>query len=64
LTVKVAKTHGGETPARTVTSGPLAGDTSKMPIAKKSATVTPTSTQRAIDQLVVGERKGAANKEI
>jgi hypothetical protein len=31
---------------------------------KKSTTVTPTSTQRATDQLVADERKGAADKEI
>jgi hypothetical protein len=46
------------------TPGPLAGDTAKMHVAKKSTTVTPTSTQRAIDQLVVDERKGATHKEI
>jgi hypothetical protein len=32
--------------------------------AKKSTTVTHTSTQRATDQLVANERKGAADKEI
>jgi hypothetical protein len=31
---------------------------------KKSTTVTPTSTQRATDQLVTDERKGATNNEI
>jgi hypothetical protein len=35
-----------------------------MPAAKKSTTVTPTSTLRASDLLVADERKGAANKEI
>jgi hypothetical protein len=35
-----------------------------MSAVKKSATVTPTSTQRATDQLVADERKGAADKEI
>jgi hypothetical protein len=64
LTAKVAKTHGGGTPARMVMPGPLAGDTPKTPIAKKSTTVTPTSTQRATDQLVADERKGDADKEI
>jgi hypothetical protein len=44
--------------------GPLAGDTPKMPVAKKSTTVTPTSTLHATDQLVADERKGAADKEI
>jgi hypothetical protein len=34
LTVKVAKTHGGGTPAKTVTSGPSGGDTPKMVVAK------------------------------
>jgi hypothetical protein len=43
---------------------PSAGNTPKMPIAKKSTTVTPTSTQRATDQLVANERKGGADKEI
>jgi hypothetical protein len=35
-----------------------------MPVAKKGTTVTPTSTQRATDQLVTDERKGAADKKI
>jgi hypothetical protein len=47
-----------------VTTGPLAGDTPKTPAAKKSTMVTPTSTQRATDQLMANERKGAADKEI
>jgi hypothetical protein len=64
LVAKVAKTYGGGTPARTVTPGPLAGDTPKMPVAKKITTVTPTSTQRATDQLVTDERNGATDKEI
>jgi hypothetical protein len=45
LVVKVAKTHGGGTPTKTVT-------------------VTPASTQRATDQLVADEKKGAIEKEI
>jgi hypothetical protein len=51
LAAKVAKTHGGGTPAKTVTPGPSAGDTSKMTVAKQKQgmTVTPASTQRAID---------------
>jgi hypothetical protein len=64
LTAKVAKTNGGGTPARTVTPGPLAGNTPKMPTVKKSMMVTPTSTQHTTDQLVADERKGAADKEI
>jgi hypothetical protein len=48
----------------TVTPGPSAGDTPKMPVAKKGMTVTPTSTQHATDQPVVDERKGTADKEI
>jgi hypothetical protein len=64
LTAKVAKTHGGGTPARILTPGPLAGDTPKTPVAKKSMMITPTSTQCATDQLVADERKGAADKEI
>jgi hypothetical protein len=43
---------------------PIAGDTLKMSVAKKGTTVTLTSTQRATDQLVDDERKGAADKEI
>jgi hypothetical protein len=35
-----------------------------MPAAKKSTTVTPTSTQRATDHLVADERNGATDKEI
>jgi hypothetical protein len=34
LTAKVVKTHGGGTPTKTVTPGPSAGGTSKMPVAK------------------------------
>jgi hypothetical protein len=64
MTAKVAKTHGGGTPARMVTHGPLAENTSKTPIVKKSTTVTPTSTQRATDELVADERKGGTDKEI
>jgi hypothetical protein len=66
LTVKVAKTHGGGTPAKIVMPGPSAGDTSKTPIAKQkqSMMVTPASTQRTTDQLVADERKGAIEKEI
>jgi hypothetical protein len=65
LAAKVAKMHGGGTPAKTVTPGPSAGVTSKMPVAKQkqSMTITPASTQRATDQLVVDE-KGATDKEI
>jgi hypothetical protein len=64
MAAKVAKTHGGGTPDRIVASRPLAGDTRKTPVAKKSTTVIPTSTQRATDQLVADERKGATDKEI
>jgi hypothetical protein len=64
LAAKVAKTHKGGTSTRTETPGLVAGDTLKMPVAKKSTTVTPTSTQRATDQLVADERKGAADKKI
>jgi hypothetical protein len=62
LAVKVAKTHGGGTPAKTVTPGPSAGGTSKMPVAKQkqSITVTPASTQRATNQLVADEKRGGA----
>jgi hypothetical protein len=65
LVAKVAKMHGGGTPAKTVTPGPSAGVTSKMPVAKQkqSMTITPASTQRATDQLVADE-KGATDKEI
>jgi hypothetical protein len=62
LVAKVAKTQERGTPARTVMIGPLARDTPKMPAAKKSTTVTPTSTQRATDQLMVDERKGAQTR--
>jgi hypothetical protein len=47
-----------------VTPGPLAGNTPKMHAVKKITTVTPTSTQRATDQLVADERKGGIDKEI
>jgi hypothetical protein len=42
LAAKIAKTHGGGASTRTVTPGPVAGDTLKMPIAKKGTMVTPT----------------------
>jgi hypothetical protein len=64
MAAKVAKTHGGGTPARMVTSKPLAGDTPKTPIAKKGTTITTTSTQCVTDQLVADERNGATDKEI
>jgi hypothetical protein len=66
LAVKVAKMHGGGTPAKTVTPGPSTGDTSKAHVAKQkqSMTVTPASTQRTTDQLVTDERNGATDKEI
>jgi hypothetical protein len=55
---------GGGASARTVMPGPSAGDTPKMHVAKKGTMVTPTSIQRATDQPVVDERKGAVDKEI
>jgi hypothetical protein len=64
LAAKVGRTHGGGTPARTVTPGPLVGDTPEMTIAKKGMMATPTSTQHATDQLVADERKGVTDKEI
>jgi hypothetical protein len=64
LATKIAKMHGGGTSARTVTPGPVVGDTLKMPVAKKGMTVTPTSTQRTTDQLMGDERKRTADKEI
>jgi hypothetical protein len=67
LAMKVAKTHGGGTPAKTVTPGPSAGGTSKMPVAKQkqSITVTPASTQHATNQLVADEKRGGGtDKEI
>jgi hypothetical protein len=64
LAAKVAKTHGGGTPAKTVTPEPLAGDTPKTHVVKKGTTVTPTSTQCTTDRLVADERKGTADKEI
>jgi hypothetical protein len=66
LATKVAKTHGGGTPAKTVTPGPSAGDTPKTLVAKQkqSMAVTPPSTQRTTDQLVTDEKKGATDNEI
>jgi hypothetical protein len=66
LATKVAKTHRGGTPAKTVTPEPSAGDTSETPIAKQKQgmTVTPVSTQRTIDQLVADGKKGVTDKEI
>jgi hypothetical protein len=66
LVVKVAKTHGGGTPAKTVMPGPSVGDTPKTLVAKQkqSMTNTPASTLRTADQLVADDRKGATDKEI
>jgi hypothetical protein len=66
LAAKIVKTHGGGTPAKTVTPGPSAGGTSKTHVAKqkRSMTVTPASTQRTTDQLVADEKKGTTYKEI
>jgi hypothetical protein len=66
LVMKVAKTHGGGTPSKTVTSRPSTGDTSKTLEAnqKQSMTVTPALIQRTTDQPVADERKGATDKEI
>jgi hypothetical protein len=66
LATKVAKTHGGGTPAKIVTPGLSAGGTSKTPVAKQkqSMTATSASTQRTTDQLVDDEKKGATDKEI
>jgi hypothetical protein len=64
LAAKVVKMHEGGTPARTVTPRPLVGNTPKMPAAKNSTTITPTSIQRVTDQLVADERKGVIDKEI
>jgi hypothetical protein len=60
LAAKVAKTHGGGTPAKKVMPGPSAGDTSKTSVAKQkqSMMVTPAPTQRTTDQLVADEKKG------
>jgi hypothetical protein len=62
LATKVAKMYGGGTPAKMVTPGPLAGDTSKMSVARKGTTITPTSTQCTTDRLVADERKGAQTR--
>jgi hypothetical protein len=66
LAAKVAKTHGGGTPAKIVMPGPSAGDTYKALVAKQkqSMTVTPASTQRTTNQLVADEKKGAIDKEV
>jgi hypothetical protein len=64
LAVKIAKTHGGGTPAKKVTPGPSAGGTSKTPVAKQKQgmTVTPASTQRATDQLWPMRKRGPQTK--
>jgi hypothetical protein len=56
--------HRGGTPARMVMPRSLAGNTPKMPAAKKSTTGIPTSTHHTTDQLVADERKGVTDKEI
>jgi hypothetical protein len=64
LAAKMAKTHEGNTPARTVMPRSAAGSTPPPPAAKKGTLVTSTSNQLAADQLVADEKKGAIDKEI
>jgi hypothetical protein len=64
LAAKMAKTHGGSTPARTVMPRPVAGSTPRPPAAKKGTLVASTSNQPAADQPVANEKKGAMDKEI
>jgi hypothetical protein len=64
LAVKVAKMHGGGTPAKTVMPGPSAGGTSKMLVAKQKQgmMVTLASTPRATDQLWPMRKRGPQTK--
>jgi hypothetical protein len=58
LTAKMAKTHRGSTPARTVAPKPPAGGTSRPPAEKKSTFMDSTSNQPGADQSVDDEKKG------
>jgi hypothetical protein len=64
LAAKMAKTHIGSTPARTVAPKLAAGCTPRPPVGKKGMMVTSTSNHPATNQPVADEKKGATNKEI
>jgi hypothetical protein len=64
LATKMAKTHGGSTPARMVMPRSVAGSTPRPPAAKEGTLVTSISNQATADQLVADEKKGATDKEI
>jgi hypothetical protein len=49
LAAKMAKTHGGSTPARTATPRSTIGSTPRSPVAKKGTMVASTSNQPATD---------------
>jgi hypothetical protein len=59
LAAKMAKTHGGSTPAKTTTPRSAVGSTPCPPTAKKGTLVVSTSNQPATD-----EKKGGIDKEI
>jgi hypothetical protein len=57
LAAKMAKTHGGSTPARTVAPKPLAGSTSRPPAEKKGTFVAPCRTsQPSINRRMIRRR--------
>jgi hypothetical protein len=60
----MAKTHRGNTPARTAAARSAAGSTPRLPATKKGTMVTSTSNQPVTDQPVTDEKKGATDKEI
>jgi hypothetical protein len=64
LAAKMAKTHGGSTPARMAMPRLVAESTPRPPVVKKGTMVTSTSNQPATDQPVADEKKGATDKEI
>jgi hypothetical protein len=63
LAVKVAKTHGGSTPVKTVPPKPATGDTLRPPAEKKSIFMGSTSNQPITDQ-PSDDKKGVIDKEV
>jgi hypothetical protein len=64
LAAKVAKTHRGSTPVRTVAPTPPTDGTLRSPAEKKSIFVGSTSHQPTTDQVVDDKKKGDADKEV
>jgi hypothetical protein len=64
LAVKVAKTHGGSIPVRTMVPKPPTGGTLWPPVEKKSTFMGSTSNQPTADQAADDKKKGVTDKEV